>query len=76
MTLVVRLTSTVHSVNDTPLVSMVKDTNRPTVWSDGPQNKYDPVLGFMKLIMGGGRGVSGCGSPIDHTFCFVTDQQI
>ena len=24
------------------LVSMVKDTNEPTVWSNGPRNKYDP----------------------------------
>ena len=24
--------------------SMVKDNNGQTVWSDGPQNKYDPVL--------------------------------
>ena len=33
------------SVSDTPLVSMVKDTNGSTVWSDGPRNKYDP--GFL-----------------------------
>ena len=31
-----------HSVNDTPSVSIVKDTDRPSVWSDGPRNKYDP----------------------------------
>ena len=24
------------------LFSMVKDTDRPAFWSDGPQNKYDP----------------------------------
>ena len=28
-------------VNDISLVSMVKDTDGPTVWSDGPTNKYD-----------------------------------
>ena len=35
----------VHSVNDQALVSMLKDTEGPTVWSDGPRDKYDPVLG-------------------------------
>ena len=24
--------------------SMVRDTDGPTVWSDGPQNKYDPTV--------------------------------
>ena len=32
----------VCSVNDIPLVSMVKDTDEPTVRSDGLCNKYDP----------------------------------
>ena len=36
--------SLVHSVNNTQLVSMVKDTDGPTVWSDGPRKKYDPKL--------------------------------
>ena len=30
-----------HLVNDTPQVSMVKDTDGPTVWSDGPRNLND-----------------------------------
>ena len=34
----VHQTSMTRSENDTPLVSMVKDTDGPTVWSDGPQN--------------------------------------
>ena len=33
-----------HSVNDIPLVLPIKDTERSTVWSDGPRNKYDPGL--------------------------------
>ena len=34
--------SMVHSINDCLLVSMVKDTDGPAIWSDGPRNKYDP----------------------------------
>ena len=37
----------VHSVNDTALVLMVKNPGGPTVWSDGPPNKYDQVLLFV-----------------------------
>ena len=32
------------SANDIRLFSMVKDTDGPTVWSDGPQNKYNPAF--------------------------------
>ena len=40
----VHRTSVVLSVNDSPLVSMVKDTDSLAVWSDGPWNKYDPGM--------------------------------
>ena len=40
-------TSMVHSVNDVLLVSVVKYANGSTVWSKGPQNKYDPRLGLF-----------------------------
>ena len=36
----------VHSVNNIPLVSMVKDTDESTAWSDGPQNESDTELNF------------------------------
>ena len=39
--LVARWTSMVCSVNDARLVSMIKDTNGATVWSDVQRNKYD-----------------------------------
>ena len=39
----VRRTSIVRLVSDTPLDSVVKDTDGPIVWSDGSRNKYDPV---------------------------------
>ena len=43
-------TSMVHSVNNIPLVSIIEDTDRPIVWSDGQRNKYNPDLGnFAKL---------------------------
>ena len=32
----------VSSVNDIPLVSMVKCSDEPTVWSDTSRNKYEP----------------------------------
>ena len=32
----------VYSINDDSLVSMVKGPNRPTVWCDRAQNKYNP----------------------------------
>ena len=55
----VRQMSMVHPVNDTPLVSRVKDTDRPTVWSDGPRNKYDPgVQPALHLVV---KGVGGGG---------------
>ena len=44
---VVHWTSMVCSVNDIPLVSMVKYTDASTIWSDEPRNKNDP--GFTKL---------------------------
>ena len=37
-----RKNNMVHSVNDAPLVSMVKDTDGPAILSDRPQNIYDP----------------------------------
>ena len=36
----------------TPLVSMVKNTGGSTVWSDGPQNKYDPGEVLLLLYAG------------------------
>ena len=47
----VHWSSMVHSVNDTPSVSMLKDTDEWSVWSDGLQNKHDPV----KIIGSVGR---------------------
>ena len=38
----IRQINVVNSVNDTPLVSMLKDSDGPTFWSKGPRNKYDP----------------------------------
>ena len=32
----------VHSVNDIQLVSIVKDTNKLSVWSDGHRDKHEP----------------------------------
>ena len=32
----------VHSVNDTPLISKIKDNDQPTVWLDRPRNRYEP----------------------------------
>ena len=39
----------VHLVNDTLLVSMVKDTDGSTVWPNGSRNKYDPDEQFNLL---------------------------
>ena len=41
-------TSMAHSVNDILLVSMVKDTDGPAIWSDGPRNRYDPEMNLSK----------------------------
>ena len=41
VTWVVCQTSIIHWVNDTPLASIAKDTDGPTVRSDGQRNKYD-----------------------------------
>ena len=32
----------VHSVNDSLLVSVLKDRDGPAIRSNGPRNKYDP----------------------------------
>ena len=39
----------VHEVIDVPLLSMGKYTDEPTVWSDGPWYKYDPVSTIKQL---------------------------
>ena len=44
----VRNTSIVHTGSDAPLVSMVKDMDKFTVWSNRPENKYDPVPDTLK----------------------------
>ena len=41
----------IHSVNDTPFVSMAKDTDGPTVWSDGPRNKYESGLRSLSVTI-------------------------
>ena len=42
-------TSTEQAVNDAPLVSMVKDTDRSTVSSDGSRNKIPPRSTITQL---------------------------
>ena len=37
----VRQARVIYSINNTQLVSKVKDTDGLTVWSDGSWNKYD-----------------------------------
>ena len=43
---VVHQTSMAH----TPLVSMVKDNNGATVWSNGAWNKYDPIFSAIVIL--------------------------
>ena len=40
----------VHSVSDIPLVSMVKDTDGPTVWFDGNTEQVPPKGGLFSMV--------------------------
>ena len=40
----------VHSNNDTPQVSMVKNADGLAVWFDRPQNKYDTMPANFQLV--------------------------